>query len=93
MAVFFVDALRYELGHELVKELQTICGKKPKVFNMLAELPTITAVGMNALIPVVENSKLTPIYDKKRFITGFQGGRDRLKRLTSEKKPCEIMLE
>jgi hypothetical protein len=79
LAVFFVDALRYELGHELVEELKTICGKKPKVLNMLAELPTITAVGMNALIPVVDNSKLTPIYDKKRFITGFQGGQRQVK--------------
>jgi hypothetical protein len=79
LAVFFVDALRYELGHELVEELQAICGKKPKVLSMLAELPTITAVGMNALIPVVENSKLTPIYDKKRFITGFQGGQRQVK--------------
>jgi hypothetical protein len=35
--VFFVDALRYELGHELVEELQTICGKTPKVLNMLVE--------------------------------------------------------
>ena len=78
-AVLFVDALRYELGDVLADELEALCGSKPPVLNMLAELPTITAVGMNALIPVVENSKLTPLYDKKGFVTGFQGGQRQVK--------------
>jgi len=77
-AVLFVDALRYELGYELVNELQGICGKL-NVSNMLAELPTITSVGMNALVPVVNDSMLSPLFDKKNAITGFQGGQRQVK--------------
>jgi len=77
-AVLFVDALRYELGHELVEQLQTICGKL-NVSTMLSELPSITSVGMNALIPVVNDSMLTPLFDKKMGITGFQGGQRQVK--------------
>ncbi|WP_419174437.1 BREX-6 system phosphatase PglZ [Desulfosediminicola sp.] len=77
-AIIFVDALRYELGNELVEELQSICGKQD-ISPMLAELPTITAVGMNALVPVVNGAKVAPLFDKKGVITGFQGGQRQVK--------------
>jgi hypothetical protein len=76
--LFFVDALRYELGKELVQELQSICFRQD-IYPMLAELPTITAVGMNALVPVVKDTRVTPIFDKKGVITGFQGGERQVK--------------
>ncbi|ETR74234.1 MAG: PglZ domain protein [Candidatus Magnetoglobus multicellularis str. Araruama] len=72
-AVFFVDALRYELGQELVQELQSIFTQLD-ISVMLAELPTITAVGMNALVPVVKDGNMSTIFDKKGTISGFQGG-------------------
>ena len=77
-ALFFVDALRYELGKELVQEL-TSMGMAPRIAAMLAELPTITAVGMNALVPVVKESRLCPIHDKNGGIIGFQGGERQVK--------------
>ncbi len=77
-ALFFVDALRYELGQQLAGELATVCTAQ-NIHNMLAELPTITSVGMNALIPVVKNSSLTPLFDKKEAIIGFQGGERQVK--------------
>ena len=77
-AILFVDALRYELGQQLIKELETICTTQ-NIHNMLAELPTITSVGMNALIPVVKESSLTPLFDKKEGIVGFQGGERQVK--------------
>ncbi|MBF0258418.1 MAG: BREX-6 system phosphatase PglZ [Desulfamplus sp.] len=78
-ALFFVDALRYELGKELVQELQPVCARQDIISTMLAELPTITSVGMNALIPVVKDTKIYPLYDKKSGITGFQGGERQVK--------------
>lgn len=77
-ALFFVDALRYELGKELVQKLNTM-GTTPRISAMLAELPTITAVGMNALVPVVKESRLSPIHDKNGGIIGFQGGERQVK--------------
>jgi len=79
--LFFVDAFRYELGKELEQELQTISAHQ-EISPMLAELPTITAVGMNTLVPVVKDTIVTPLFDKKNEITGFQGGERQVK--TSE---------
>ncbi|MCF6336206.1 MAG: PglZ domain-containing protein, partial [Spirochaetales bacterium] len=76
--LFFVDALRYELGQQLASELETYCTAQD-IHTMLAELPTITSVGMNALIPVVKDSGLTPLFDKKEGIVGFQGGERQVK--------------
>jgi hypothetical protein len=77
-AVFFVDALRYELGKELMEALQSLCSKQ-NIAGMLAELPTITAVGMNVLVPVVKDSKIAPIHDNNGVIVGFQGGQRQVK--------------
>ncbi len=42
---------------------------------MLAELPTITAVGMNALMPAVRDGLLEPVFDKgAKRIVGFRTG-------------------
>ena len=58
VAVFAIDAFRFEMATELVEELKgagTVVDLKPR----LAELPTITSVGMNVLAPVSVGDKLT----------------------------------
>ncbi len=57
VAYFLIDAFRYEMATELVSEFTeaaTIVSLKARY----AELPTITAVGMNVLAPVSQNGKL-----------------------------------
>jgi hypothetical protein len=57
VALFVIDALRYEMAIELKENLEgsgAVVDLKPR----LAELPTITAVGMNALAPVAVNGRL-----------------------------------
>ncbi len=65
VAVFLIDALRFEMATELVDELKgtgTVVDLKPR----FAELPTITSVGMNVLAPISQGDRLV--------ITGvFQG--------------------
>jgi len=77
-ALFFVDAFRYELGKSLMAELNTMATGQ-HISAMLAELPTITAVGMNALVPVVKEGRVSPLFDNKGRITGFQGGERQVK--------------
>jgi hypothetical protein len=71
-AYFMVDALRYEMAVELVEAL----GEREGVWldARLAELPSVTEIGMNALAPVVERGRLHPLLDgkaKPRFV-GFR---------------------
>lgn len=57
VAVFMVDALRFEMAVELADELKK-AGAEVELSGRLAELPTITSVGMNALAPVVRDGRL-----------------------------------
>lgn len=69
VAFVLVDALRFEMARALAKELKTLkyqTDLKPR----LAELPTITAVGMNALAPVERNGRLRPVF-KNGSLAGF----------------------
>src|SRR5690606_35902432 len=69
VAVFVIDAFRYEMATELVEDLKgagTIVDLKPR----LAELPTITSVGMNVLAPVAQGEKLVVAGSFKGFRTG-----------------------
>jgi hypothetical protein len=57
VAVFVIDAFRFEMATELVEELKgagTVVDLKPR----FAELPTITSVGMNVLAPVTQGDRL-----------------------------------
>lgn len=73
VAWFLVDALRYELATELVDRLSQEADTQVSLQARLAELPTLTAVGMNALAPVVREGKLhIRIVDGK--ISGFSAG-------------------
>lgn len=69
VAVFVIDAFRYEMATELVDELSgagTVVDLKPR----LAELPTITPVGMNALAPVAQGGRLVVAGNFQGFKTG-----------------------
>ena len=58
VAFFLVDALRYEMACELANSLEE---KESRIHlkSRLAELPSITSVGMNVLAPVCQDGKLT----------------------------------
>jgi len=69
LAIFLVDALRYELGKELESILKSK-GYDVKLIPMLSSLPSITEVGMASLLPhkslfaKVENGKLKILIDE-----------------------------
>lgn len=72
VAFFMVDALRYEMAEELMRDLQDLeegvtLSLKPR----LCELPSVTAVGMNALAPIAPQGTLEPILDGHAF-KGFK---------------------
>ena len=86
-AYFVVDALRYEMGQELYSQLVDTPASTVQLKARLAELPTITAVGMNVLAPVAEKGKLTPVLSgEKSCITGFSTGEFRVTDPESRKR-------
>lgn len=76
VAVFLLDAFRYEMATELVEDLRaTGAGTSGSQATVdlkarFAELPTITSVGMNALAPVAKDGRLTVAGTFKGFKTG-----------------------
>lgn len=70
VAFFMVDALRFEMAQALGEEL-----KREKfavaLEARLAELPTLTCVGMNALAPVEKNGRLRLAFDGEK-LTGLR---------------------
>ncbi len=58
VAYFLVDALRFEMGAQLAAGMREDEMTTVEVEARLAELPTVTEVGMNALAPVVERGRL-----------------------------------
>lgn len=60
-ALFVVDALRFEMGAALFEYLAGTPATTAHLTARLAELPSITAVGMNALAPVARDGRLTPV--------------------------------
>ena len=59
-AVFLVDAFRYEMAAELKRELEGP-GVNVDLKVALAELPTVTSVGMNVLAAVNQGQRLVPV--------------------------------
>ena len=59
--IFLVDALRYEMAEALRREIGEPAATSIELGARLAELPTITAVGMNALAPVADRGRLRPV--------------------------------
>ncbi|HZH18363.1 MAG TPA: BREX-6 system phosphatase PglZ [Archangium sp.] len=100
VALFVLDALRFEMALELREELLG-SGVQVDLRARLAELPTITAVGMNALAPIERNGRLHPVLKDGRF-TGFRTGEaavtrpdDRVKAMgsrTAGKSPLPLSL-
>lgn len=56
MAVILADALRFEMGAELAQVLESAGATSLQLDAVLAEPPTITPVGMAALLPGAERS-------------------------------------
>lgn len=74
-AVILADALRYELGRELVAQIEKGQIGTTSLSVLLAELPTITAVGMSALAPTAEGEDMQPLFTTDGGkMTGFRGG-------------------
>ncbi len=74
-AYFLVDALRFEMGQQLAESLREKSTGEVHLAARLAELPTLTEVGMNALAPVARAGRLTVDYDgKNERILGFRAG-------------------
>jgi hypothetical protein len=72
-AYVMVDAMRFEMGLQLAESLRETKTAEVTVAARLAELPTITEVGMNALAPVARAGKLTVDF-KNGKILGFRVG-------------------
>lgn len=77
-AYFVVDALRFEMAEELRRALGDVPGMATTLAPRLAELPSLTAVGMNALAPVAAGGRLRPVLGKDGAITGFKTGEFRV---------------
>lgn len=67
LVVFYVDAFRYELGEALARQLKSEHpGSEVTLSARLSELPSVTAVGMNALLPLEQQGQLVPDFDKRK---------------------------
>jgi hypothetical protein len=77
VAYFVVDALRFEMGHQLADWLGREGGTKVQLKARCAELPTLTEVGMNALAPIATDGKLQLEISGGR-IQGFRAGETRI---------------
>lgn len=69
-ALFLVDALRYEMAEELLGLIEGTRATTVRLTARLAELPTVTEVGMNLLAPVTANGRVRPVI-QDGVIRGF----------------------
>lgn len=77
VALFMVDALRFEMGAALHEKLAAEGDTQADLRPNLCELPSVTEVGMNALAPVVRDGRLHPTLTAKGF-AGFETGEFRV---------------
>ncbi len=78
-ALFVVDGFRYEMGEELRAQLADTPATQVQLRARLAELPTVTEVGMNVLAPVAVNGRLRPVLsDGDGGFLGFSTGEYRV---------------
>lgn len=76
-ALFVVDALRYEMGEELFRAMDGTPATTVHLKPRLAELPSVTEVGMNVLAPVAPHGRLRPAISGSA-IKGFSTGEFRV---------------
>ena len=76
-AYFVVDALRFEMAEELFQALEDTPATNVRLRWRLAELPSVTEVGMNVLAPVASGGKLRPSLSGSR-VQGFSCGEFRV---------------
>ena len=72
VALFLVDAFRYEMAMELKNKFNQE-DFQTDLIGCYAELPTITAMGMNAIAPVSQDGKIR-LPDGKDFSKGLKAG-------------------
>jgi hypothetical protein len=72
--LFLVDALRYELAEELHSTFAGTTATTMQLGARLAELPTITSIGMNVLAPVADNGQLKLELEGSSRVAGFSTG-------------------
>lgn len=78
-AYFVVDALRFEMGQELYRQMEGTPATTVLLKPRLAELPSVTEVGMNVLAPVAKNGRLHPtMASDDTGVRGFQAGEFRV---------------
>lgn len=71
VALFLVDALRFEMAAGLAEHFDDVNATRAHLKPRLAELPTVTAVGMNVLAPVHQSGRVEPVIHGDGF-RGFQ---------------------
>ena len=71
VAYFLIDAFRYEMATELLQEFEG-AGTTVTLKGRYAELPSITAVGMNVLAPVSQSGRL--VLASSDGFNGFKTG-------------------
>jgi len=76
-AYFVVDALRFEMAEELFEALKDTPATTVHLRARLAELPSVTAVGMNVLAPVASGGALRLSLEGSR-VRGFSTGEFRV---------------
>jgi hypothetical protein len=74
VAVFVIDALRFEMAAQLADEMKQASGVTVDLRGRLAELPTLTVIGMNALAPVARDGKLDAVGTNVGALRGFRTG-------------------
>lgn len=84
-AFFVVDALRYEMATELLEAIDGTPATTAHLKARLAELPTVTSVGMNALAPVAAGGRLRPVL-RNGSIEGFQAAEFQVTGIESRKR-------
>jgi|GEM_PF-292826 len=83
--LFLMDALRFEMAQELCDSLREAGSTTVHLKARLAELPSVTEVGMNVLAPVCNRGRLSPTVKDGKFL-GFSTGTFRVYDPESRKK-------
>ncbi len=81
IAVLFVDALRYELGQALLAALEAEqAGQRRTLTARLAAIPTITPIGMSAVLPQGDQCRIAYSDDWQITIADSQNLKDKAAR-------------